>query len=230
MDIVALHNDYSTFCNIVLFHTFSTNMTENTTIDNSNRNFKGQLQNEIVICASRKHWIVLLPSLILFAVLVTIIAAHIAFDIPITFKRLMGNDIYSISALVFIGVMTYMMHLVFVRILNYYLHVMILTNFRLIGLKKTLFLHHNLDIVDHFKTQEITMTKDSLIQNILDYGNIHIKLSASNEEKIFHTIPNVEHHFALIQKAKQQQKRDQQNIRNTSNAEAVRNETVHIMA
>ena len=46
------------------------------------------------------------------------------------------------------------------------------------------------------------MRKDGILHNLLDYGDILIKLAAGAEAKSLRYVPNIDYHFRTIEKAK----------------------------
>lgn len=157
-------------------------------IDNTNRNFKGQQKNEVVLCFCRKHWIVLVPHFIgalLIAVGLTFFISSSFFWSPVVIAGL-----------------TYYLHYFFVRFFNYYLKIVIVTNFRVIHLDQTLYFHRNRDSIDLPEIQDIVIQQNGIIKTLFNYGEIIITLSSAHASKTLACVPNPEYYFRKINKTK----------------------------
>lgn len=169
-------------------------------INNKDRHFKGQQKTEEVICFCRKHWIVLMRHLAEFAILNTIIFSVLFYikDNNIT----ISNPGYKIFILVALAVALYFFHRFFVEMLNYYLTIVIITNYRVIELKKTIILHDYKGIIDLHEIQDIQKIQNGFLKNILDYGTIKIALAGLQDTRILEYIPKPDRYFRRINKAK----------------------------
>lgn len=174
-------------------------------IDNTNRNFKGQQKNEIVLCFCRKHWIVLLPRIILFVVLLLLpFIMLFGMEVLKSGGRFIDPLIYRIFALVVIIAVTYYLHRCFISFLNYYLQIVIITNLRVVYLDQTLYFHRNRDSLDLHEIQDVVLHQDGIIKTLLNYGEITITLSSAHASKTFTCIPNPEYYFRKINKTKRE--------------------------
>lgn len=172
-------------------------------LDNTNRNFKGQQKTEEVLAFCRKHWITIsfhIFSVILFGI--ATIAYFVIFKDFLT--DLMSENLYRIFAFI-IGIITaFFLHRIFLRLLNYYLQIVIITNYRIVVLNKTLFFTDDRDAIDLPEIQDIVMHKNGIFQSILNYGQLDIILSAVNAPRILSYIPNPDYHFRKINKTKRE--------------------------
>lgn len=173
-------------------------------IDNTNKNFKGQQKNEIVHCFSRRHWIVLLPHFIGFFILATAIAGFFIIAYSVNFSQIMDTVTYRAAAVFGLIALTYYMHRFFLRIFNYYLQIFIITNFRVVILDQTLFLHRNRDSIDLPEIQDTVIHQSGIIKSIFNYGEIIITLSSVHSSKTLSCVPNPEYYFRKINKIKRE--------------------------
>ncbi|MEK7528417.1 MAG: hypothetical protein AAB592_01490 [Patescibacteria group bacterium] len=172
--------------------------------NNTNLSFRGQLAHETVLSFCRKHWVVLFPhiiGLVLFGVLVlgTFILLPKA-----TLYSFISSYAYRIVSLVLVGFSTYYLHKIFVNILNYFFRLLIVTNYRVVGIDKTVFFNDLRDTIDLSQIQDSVMHKTGFLQSMLNYGEVHIMLSAVSTRKVFSYIPNPDYHFRKINKTKRE--------------------------
>ncbi|MBI5754788.1 hypothetical protein HZA41_01050, partial [Candidatus Peregrinibacteria bacterium] len=105
-------------------------------MNNTNKHFKGQFQYEEVICTFRRHWIVILPSLVGFFIVLFLFAFIVFLDLRGNFPTI-DSASYSKGIFLFITVLfIWLLHRFFLRIFHYYLKVVIITNYRIVDLDK----------------------------------------------------------------------------------------------
>lgn len=173
-------------------------------MDNTNKHFKGQQKDEVVLCFTRKHWVVLLGNIAVFLTAVCAIAGFFVF-IPKDFlKALFTSATYRTLAFVAICILTYYLHRFFLRFFNYYLKTFIITNSRLLKLNQTIYLRNIRDSIDLNQIQDIEIHQEGLIRTLFNYGDLIITLSASTEAKRIRFVPNPEYFFKKINKTRAQ--------------------------
>ena len=67
----------------------------------------------------------------------------------------------------------------FLRVFNYYCQLVIVTDVRILLIKKTVFLKNNSDAIDLTKIQDMGVEAHGLLRNYLQYGQLVIILSTS---------------------------------------------------
>lgn len=172
--------------------------------DNTNRNFKGQQKNEVVHCFTRKHWIMLLPHFIGFAIFVLAVAGFLILISENMVSSVMEIFTYRVLALIALVGLTFYLHKFFTILFNYYLQVFIVTNFRIIQLDYTLYFTHNRDSIDIREIQDIVNNQKGIFQTLLNYGSITITLSSAHATKVIPYLPNPEYFFRKINKTKRE--------------------------
>lgn len=173
-------------------------------IDNTNRNFKGQMGTEEVLCFCRKHWVVILPHLAGFIFGGFIFFPYLVFADKDAVIRVMAEPVYKVSAFIIAIGLTYLLHRFFIRLFNFYLQIFIITNYRIVDIDKTVFFRDNRDAIDLPEIQDMKMKQNGLIPTLLEYGELHILLSSVSEPKCFYFIPNPAYHFSKINKTKRE--------------------------
>lgn len=168
-------------------------------IDNTNRHFRGQQRNEEVICFFREHPIVLLNAVLHFTVVMTVITfleallAHYA-------RRPAPEVFFSMIFLMIIFL--FCLHRFFLHLLNYFLKIVIITNYRLIRLEKTIFLHDDKHAIDLNKIQDVTKQQKGILQTFLDYGSLAIIVNVQEAPFIVNFVPKPDRYFRRISLAK----------------------------
>lgn len=173
-------------------------------VDNTNRHFKGQHKDEIVLCFCRKHWITLLPHFAGMAILFAATAAFFIFVAPADIQSAVSGSLYRFSAFLVILGATLYIHSFFLRFFNYYLQTFIITNFRVVQLDQTLFFQQNRDSVDLREIQDIVVNQKGILKTLLNYGEIIITMSSAHATKVLQRVPNPEYHFRKINKTKRE--------------------------
>lgn len=176
----------------------------NQEIDNTNRNFKGQHKHEAVLCFTRRHWLVLLPYIIGFLLVMAGFLYLVFSGFRTDAADLISPAAYKVVAGAVIVVMTYYLHRFFIRFFNYYLQTIIVTNFRVIELDITLYFNNNRDSLDLPEIQDVVIHQGGVIKTLFNFGELIITLSSVNATKILRYVPNPEYFFRKINKTKRE--------------------------
>jgi len=171
--------------------------------DYTNRHFKGQNQSEVVIDFTRKHWIVLLGPLIKASIVTLAVASF-------TIMALMYFDLEnSVNAIIYPWMLIsafvfglYEFHRFFLRVFHYFMDIVIITNYRVIDLDKSLFIKDSKDAVDLREIQDLRKKQDGLFANFFDYGTIQILVATADKPLTLPFIPRTDHYFRAINQAK----------------------------
>ena len=167
--------------------------------DYTDRNFRGQQKAEKVLCFCRKHPIVLvrivLVTIILFTTSITTFLI-----IPVDRMRESIFIQAILFALVIMGILTF--HMFFLRLLNFYLNIVIITNYRIIDLRKSLFIHDDKEIIDLHEIQDTKKIQKGILANFLNYGDIIVVIPSLTTSMHLHYIPKPEYHLNRINQSK----------------------------
>jgi hypothetical protein len=173
-------------------------------IDNTNRNFKGQLETEEVLCFCRKHWIVLFKDF-LGMILFIVVMGLIAFNFQRIYKFFSQDSFFiKFFALSLIILFTIYIHRFFLRMIHYFLDIVIITNYRIVILDKSLYLRDSKDAIDLPKIQDIEKNQSGILRKIFNFGQLIITLSSTSTTKVLRFIPNPDYHFRKINKCKRE--------------------------
>lgn len=171
---------------------------------NTNKNFKGQLETEIVQCFCRRHWIILVKDFVGFFIFLIAIGVFGYYfkGIYNFFSR--DSFFTEILAIGMIIASVIYIHHFFLRMINYFLNIVIITNYRIVVLDKSLYLHDSKDAIDLPKIQDIQKEQNGIVKNILKFGTLIITLSSTSTNKILTCIPNPDYHFRKINSLKRE--------------------------
>ena len=162
------------------------------------KNFKGQLDDEVVVCVFRKHWIAVFSSLISIPVLL--------FLIFLTFHYLpalmAGEHWLGWLMIVLLVTLHAAIHRQFIHIFNYYLKTVVLTDRRIVLVDKTVFFKDVKTSIDILNIQDIQKTRLGLLQTLLNYGSLHFMLSGSTSVDTIDLVPRPEYQYKKINEVK----------------------------
>lgn len=165
---------------------------------NADKHFKGQQRNEELVYYTCKHWIILVPLLVELVIVLAIISALVAAGFAIEEKT-------SFIKVVFIGITilaALWLHNFFTRFLNYFLDIVIITNYRVIKIEKSLYMQDDQNIVDLHEIQDIKKIQHGIISNLLDYGKLVIVTPTMIEPMILDKMPDPERFFRKVNNSK----------------------------
>lgn len=165
----------------------------------SRKNFKGQFEDEVVLCFFRKHWIIL-PSRI-----ITIAAGGFLIVLGLRyFVFLTSQNVFVTYLVLFAYVMaTYLIHRQFLAIFRYFLHTVMITNYRIVAIDKSVFLRDSKDSVDLASVQDIQQHQNGFFENLLDYGTLVIMLSGTHASVNIDLVPRPGYQFKKINTVRQ---------------------------
>ncbi len=173
--------------------------------------FKGQQENEELICFFRHHWIALIKVFSYFTILLIIIITSLIYMKDIQ-AFLRGNLEFKVFFATGFLAFNFFMHKNFVNLLNHFVDVGIITNMRIIDHQKSIFFKDTIDAIDMSQIQNIEQISNGILPNLLGYGDIKIYLTASSSVKTFHRMPNVKFHFRCLGRAKEQRQEELKNL------------------
>jgi hypothetical protein len=168
--------------------------------DNSNRHFMGQQKAEKVICYCRKHPIVLLRSFLIATSLaiVSIMGAIFIISTGQLEESLVLQGVFFMLMVL----LTITGHVFFLRVLNFYLDIMILTNYRIIALKKSLYTHDDKEIIDLHEIQDMKKIQEGIFANFINFGTVVIITPSMTSSMNLHYLPKPEYYLNRVNEAK----------------------------
>lgn len=166
--------------------------------NHTNRHFKGQHDTEVVQCFCRKHWIILIKDFLGFFIFLGLLILTSVFLKSIYNFFVQDSLIIHLVAFSIVGLFTFYIHRFFLRLVRYFLEIVIITNYRIVVLNKSLYLRDSKDATDLPKIQDLKKHQNGILRNFLRFGDIEITLSATSTTKFLKHIPNPDYHFRKI--------------------------------
>lgn len=159
--------------------------------------FRGQIETEKIILFSRKHWLAIFPEIVLFffflGMFTLILYAFAHFSptgpLPLLFQVIVVFLIIAIGLLI---------HHFFLRLIDYFLNVVVITDHRIVDIRKTLLLHDTKESIYFGEIQDVAFTQEGFLKNVLKFGELYITLGGGKEIKVFTHLPNPDYHFRII--------------------------------
>ena len=148
--------------------------------------FPGQERNEKVELITKCHWINIVPQIFLISLVFVLL---ILLDTAWANNYQQNIDFFYVF-IINIAVITITFHVIFIKILNYFLKVIIVTNYKIIDLKCTTFLHRERKTIDFINIQDMVVLQNGILKRLLNYGTIALHNAAGEEIFIFNYIPS----------------------------------------
>ncbi len=165
----------------------------------TDKNFKGQLGTEEVLCYFRKHWIQALPSLLTLLALLTLQIVGLVW-LPTIRDETRAVHILAVVSSLFI---LFFMHRQFMAIFHYYLHTVLITNYRIVEIDKSVYFNDSKDSVDLSKIQDIQKRQNGILESIFNFGTLSIVLSGTHTSVELDSVPRPEYFFKKMNMVKQ---------------------------
>jgi len=193
-------------------------------MSNRDLHFRGQMHDEEVITFFRDHWVVLIPKIISFVLFMAIMAL---FLFNIAFFKLPSLDAIFFQAMVVLIIIAsgFMIHRFFLSVIEYFLSITLITNYRIIHRRRTLYIFNHKESIYMRRIQDIQKQQDGLFKNILQFGELVINVLGPDLITLT-TVPNPEYHFRLLNRirnqhfSKDQQHREHVDINSTKPLES----------
>jgi hypothetical protein len=158
--------------------------------------FRGQMPDEVVKDYYRRHWIVLLPHIFTFVLFITIIITLLinlrGVNLPPFTAPLF--ELFVLLSILGTGIL---IHWFFMNFLEYFMNTVIITNNRLVVVRKTLFTHDDIESVYMREIQDIQKQQIGIFKNLLDFGELLINVGVP-DLTILKMVPNPDYHFRLL--------------------------------
>lgn len=160
--------------------------------------FRGQIPHEEVIAISRKHWVAILPEIVPFFLYLGISAViFILLQNPAVTLPDINDPYYQIAIAGYVILSGYITHKFFLHLVNYFTFIVLVTNFRVIEMKKTIFVQDTKESIDIKQIQNVEFIQEGLVENLLKFGSVKISMG-NTEIKTLTQVPNPDFHFRLI--------------------------------
>ena len=153
----------------------------------------GQMEGEIVECFTPRHWVVLVPLLAILVLLIlgllVINILWIAISPPVDIGWLFLFDSFFLAIVI---------HIFFFRCINSLMSIMIVTNFRVLAVKSTVFLHRERNVLHMKNVQDIEMYQSGILPRLFNYGHIVITSASGEYELSFYYTPHTQKIYNIL--------------------------------
>ncbi len=146
------------------------------------KSFYDQLEDEKIHFVFGQHWLLALLRILIFGVLIVATAVLPFFFVKYFFSEVSGEFIahFVLLASFFLG--TLLIHRLFLWFLSYRGTFAIVTNFRIIIVKKSMFFTSEKEVLDLTQIRDIQMRKNGIFNNICNCGDINLILSTQEKD------------------------------------------------
>lgn len=168
---------------------------------NRKRSFPGEQPGEQVLYLGVFHWITLVPFLWKFAV---VIGALLLFNAVGLFDGLSPLAHFFINS----TVVVLLIHALSFRLYNYFLKVMLITDYRLIDIRHSVFLRREREVIPLSNIQDIRYQQNGILPRIFNFGDLIVLGSSSDVKYMFHCVPKVNRIHHLLGEVHQRALRD----------------------
>lgn len=169
-------------------------------MSNARGHFRGQMPDEEILSFARKHWVSLLPDIIPYALYISAIFVFLAIMSQFQLPSL-GQSFFQLLVLLAFMITGFVTHRFFIHTINHFLTVMIVTNYRIVEINKTIILTDIKESIDMRKIQDIHYRQHGLFKNLLKFGELYIVMG-NTENKIITQVPNPDFFFRLLNSIK----------------------------
>jgi membrane protein YdbS with pleckstrin-like domain len=157
---------------------------------NRERSFPGEQEGEKVIYMGVFHWIHLMPFFLKLSGVIGALILVNSFGLMDDFTTQTRFFLNSSAAVI-------LLHVTCFRLYNYFLKVMLITNYRLIDIRHTVFLKREREVIPMSNIQDIRYQQNGILSRIFNYGDLIVLGSSSDVKYQFHYVPkaNKLHHL-----------------------------------
>lgn len=158
--------------------------------------FRGQMEDEKVIEFFRRHWLVLLPDFLPFLLYMTGLIVFMASISRFRLPSLNEPFFQLLVVLALIGT-ALLIHRFFLKMIEFFLRTVIITNFRVVEVKKSLFLHDDKHSIVMKRIQDIQKQQKGIVKSLIGVGELVIIISFS-DPRVLRNVPSPDYHYRLL--------------------------------
>lgn len=163
-------------------------------MEKDDHDFKGQLKYEHFQFFFRKHWVKFIQPILFSAPVGLLILVILMFLGRLTL--LVDHELVRAFYVYFTLIISVGFFLLTsLQLVNFYFNMVIVTDTRIIIVKKTCFMKNDSDAIDLTKIQDIAVESHGILRNYLRYGRLIITLSTSAPPLVIRYVPDP--HFYL---------------------------------
>ncbi|MFA5788833.1 MAG: PH domain-containing protein [Candidatus Gracilibacteria bacterium] len=161
------------------------------------KNFKGQMDEEVVLSYFHRHWIQIFPVLVLMPLSCVAYILVLLYVSSPTSHTILGISFLSLGLLF----LTVLIHHQFLSVFRYYLSTVIATNMRIVILDKSVFFKDSMIAIDLNKIQDIQRRQTGLFQHAFGFGSIRLTLAGGEPFEIT-LVPQSDFQFKKLNEIK----------------------------
>lgn len=169
-------------------------------MDKELKSFKGQLQDEVIVCWFRRHWLMIFPRVALFISLIGLSLA--LFGLFFIHPERFQSTQFSVTLVIIMIAVHYLIHRTFFSLSQFFFKRTFISNYRVVMEDRSLFFINEQVSIDLDKIQDIHVQQNGLLESFLHFGRLVIVLSAANEEIHIENVPRPHHQFKMLHQVK----------------------------
>jgi membrane protein YdbS with pleckstrin-like domain len=152
--------------------------------------FPGQQAGEEVELMTVRHWMSLMPFFLQIGAFVLVLIGFSLSGFFAEFSDVTQMFIITISLAI-------LCHLICFRLYNYFLKVILITNFRVIDIRHSVFLKREREAIPMFNIQDFRFQQSGVFPRLFNYGTLMILGSSTDVKYVFRFLPKVNkiHHI-----------------------------------
>ncbi len=151
--------------------------------------FSAQKADEVVLKVMRKHWLVLMPTIVITAI-VYLFGIFAIFILPNLLPILVQGFSYNIYVMVVSLTFLFNTVYLFTEILIYYFNVGIITNEHLVEIEQARLFSRTTSELMLDNIQDVTASQSGVFPTMFDYGDINIQTAGKLPNFMFTSIRN----------------------------------------
>lgn len=151
---------------------------------NSEKTFPGQQPGEEVELMTVFHWMSLVPFFLQLSLLAILFVVLYLSEFFNSLSPVVQMSITTLGAALLV-------HLVCFRLYNYFLKVILITNFRVIDIRHSVFLKREREAIPMFNIQDFRYQQNGILPRLFNYGTLVILGSSTDVKYVFHYLPKV---------------------------------------
>lgn len=172
-------------------------------MDKDEHDFQGQMKYEQFQFFFRKHWVKFLQP-ILFSIpvgllifVILIFLGRLTLLVDYNFIRAFYVHFTLLTSIGFLLLSS-------IQLINFYFDMVLITDSRVLVVRKTIFLKNNSDAIDLTKIQDIGVESRGILCNYLKYGKLVITLSTSAPPIVIDYVPNPHYYLEWSNRVKRE--------------------------
>lgn len=158
--------------------------------------FRGQMEDEEVIEFFRRHWLELLPDFLPFLLYMSGLVVFVA-NIPRFRLPSLNEPFFQLLVLIALSGTALIIHRFFLKVMEFFMRIVVITNYRIVEMKKSLFLNDDKQSIVMKRMQDIQKQQKGIVKSLLKVGELVIIISFS-DPRVIRNVPSPDYHYRLL--------------------------------